>query len=402
MASATLLSTALIAGMIAAFNPCGFAMLPAYLAFFVGNQSDDTTANRAKSIFKALIVGLTMSVSFVTLFGVIGVIASTIVSESAIKQQLQWATFILGILMIPMGIWLLFGKEIKVRIPRLQKGGDSGNLGSIFLFGISFGIVSLGCTIGPFFATVIGTFSSDSWFEGVQVFITYGLGMSLIVMFLTLATGMARSEVALLMRRVLPHIGKISGVFLILTGVFLTIYGWWEIQIFRGNVSSNWLTDTSAEFQSSITNWINEIGASHISIVLGILIGGAIVWASTSLQNIDDEQEKRQLLIWRYSLLGALTVLWLVLEIVRYDWELLVLPIYRTVIDLPSRVWGWATDPVRWSVPFEILFTAFIIMIVVLRIRKNQEAKMSGGSDSEISEVEIKETEIRETVEATK
>ena len=28
----------LAAGLIAAFNPCGFAMLPAYLAYFLGHE----------------------------------------------------------------------------------------------------------------------------------------------------------------------------------------------------------------------------------------------------------------------------------------------------------------------------------------------------------------------------
>ena len=32
----------LAAGLIAAFNPCGFAMVPAYLSYFLGLESDNS------------------------------------------------------------------------------------------------------------------------------------------------------------------------------------------------------------------------------------------------------------------------------------------------------------------------------------------------------------------------
>ena len=374
MASATILSTALIAGMVAAFNPCGFALLPAYLAYFVGTDPDKIGTNRAKNILRSLVVGLTMSSAFLLLFGLFGALTSSLLSSSAVQDRLQWATLILGIAIIPLGFLMLLGKEITIKLPRLQKGGQGNNLASIFLFGLSFAIVSLGCTAPVFFATVVGSFSSDGWFEGIQIFIAYGLGMSLIVLFLTMAVGMVRTEVAVLMKKILPHIGKISGIFLVLTGIFLTFYGWWEIQIQRGNYSTNWLVDTSTMFQNTISNWIADVGSGKLAIVLGILLMGALIWASTSTTQTT-KKERRDLLRWRYSILTALTFLLLVLEIVRYDWKLIILPFYNTVIDLPSRVWGWISDPIRWSVPFEILLAAFLIAIVTFQTRKKLRIK---------------------------
>lgn len=35
------LALAFAAGLLAAFNPCGFALLPAYLAYFIGVAGDD-------------------------------------------------------------------------------------------------------------------------------------------------------------------------------------------------------------------------------------------------------------------------------------------------------------------------------------------------------------------------
>ena len=49
-------------GMVATVNPCGFAMLPAYLSFFLGlEEADDDT--RA-SVLHALVIGATVTAGF--------------------------------------------------------------------------------------------------------------------------------------------------------------------------------------------------------------------------------------------------------------------------------------------------------------------------------------------------
>ncbi len=389
MADASLLTTALIAGMIAAFNPCGFAMLPAYLAYFVGS-SDHEETNPAKNIFRAIIVGLTMSLSFILLFGIFGALASSVISQGTVEKQVQWATFILGFLIVPLGIWMIAGKEINLRLPRLNRGGKSTNLLSIFLFGISFAVVSLGCTAPVFFATVIGSFSSDGWFAGTQVFITYGAGMSLVVLALTLATGIARGEVARLMKKLLPHIGKISGVFLVFTGIFLAIYGWWEIQVQRGNVDTNWLIDQSEDFRVSVSNWVSDVGATKLAIVIALWILGIVAWAATASPPKQEPSEKESAELvdyktWRYSIVGSLILTWLVLEIFRYDWELMILPVYRTIVDLPSRIWGWMSDPFRWSVLFEFLLALFTAAVLFLRIKSRMRASKNNGASTNYS-----------------
>src|SRR5690606_13519158 len=57
-------------GMVAAFNPCGFAMLPAYLAFFLGLEDRDTDASA--SVFEAVKVSAVLTAGFVLVFGGFG------------------------------------------------------------------------------------------------------------------------------------------------------------------------------------------------------------------------------------------------------------------------------------------------------------------------------------------
>ena len=81
-----LASLALGSGLVAAFNPCGFAMLPAYLSYFLGLESDDET-NTGSNILRGLVVGLTLTAGFVLLFTVIGVLTSTVISSGTIQTS---------------------------------------------------------------------------------------------------------------------------------------------------------------------------------------------------------------------------------------------------------------------------------------------------------------------------
>ena len=353
LALSSILSSAFAVGLVAAFNPCGFAMLPAYLSYFVSLESSEE-ANIGRNIFRGLVVGLTLTVGFVLFFGTVGLLTSTIVSQGAIQSRLSWATFVIGILMVPLGIAMLFGYEPKLLVPRLNKGGTSRQLPSIFLFGVSFAVVSLGCTAPLFFATVVGSFESRNLWEGTLVFLAYAGGMSLIVMILTLATALGRNEIATSMRKVLPYVSKISGGFLVLAGGFLILYGWWEIQVMRGNFGSNWFVDTSQQFQTNITNWLADIGEARVAVAVAF-----ILWAVV-LRALWPMLDRRVAYLW----LGLWIVAWALVEIWNYDWELFVLPIWRFVIDLPFRVADWFREPGRWAVLFEVLVAAVVALIV--------------------------------------
>ena len=382
LALSSILSSAFAVGLVAAFNPCGFAMLPAYLSYFVSLESSEE-ANIGRNIFRGLVVGLTLTVGFVLFFGTVGLLTSTIVSQGAIQSRLSWATFIIGILMVPLGIAMLFGYEPKLLVPRLNKGGTSRQLPSIFLFGVSFAVVSLGCTAPLFFATVVGSFESRNLWEGTLVFLAYAGGMSLIVMILTLATALGRNEIATSMRKVLPYVSKISGGFLVLAGGFLILYGWWEIQVMRGNFGSNWFVDTSQQFQTNITNWLADIGEARVAVAVAF-----ILWAVV-LRALWPMLDRRVAYLW----LGLWIAAWALVEIWNYDWELFVLPIWRFVIDLPFRVVDWFREPGRWAVLFEVLVAAVVALIVWGRVRRRRrqaeqqavERQAAGASAGEAS-----------------
>ncbi len=66
---ATVIAAALTAGMLAAFNPCGFALLPGYLALFL---ADAQGAGRSTAIRRAIAISASLTAGFVAIFGVVG------------------------------------------------------------------------------------------------------------------------------------------------------------------------------------------------------------------------------------------------------------------------------------------------------------------------------------------
>jgi cytochrome c-type biogenesis protein len=218
---------ALTAGMAATVNPCGFALLPAYLSAFVG--LDDRT-NRTTAVARGLKVSAALTAGFIAVFGVFGLEISKVASE--LQRYLPWATIVIGIGLIGLGIYLLTGRQIVLNIPKLQKGGSDGTLLSMFLFGVSYAVASLSCTIGPFLAVTSTTFRNENYLSGVMVFVLYGLGMGLVVSVLTMAVALAKDGLVQRFRSMLPRMNMFAGILLVIAGAYVAYYGYYEVQLF--------------------------------------------------------------------------------------------------------------------------------------------------------------------------
>lgn len=252
---------AFAAGMVALINPCGFALLPAYLGFFLGQEDD--APNRLVSLNRAQGVGLALSLGILVVFGIVGIVLTGF--QSVLFEALPYFNIVLGIGLVGLGIAMLRGFVPTLKIPKMQKGGNSGSFGSMFLFGMSYATASLTCTIGVFSAAVgasstlgSGVGGVEAFFQRFGAFVSYGLGMGLLATVLTLALALGKRGVIGKFRQVLPLINRFSAVILLLVGPWMILYGVWEIQIFNDPASvTPWLNDLQIrgqEVQSSINN----------------------------------------------------------------------------------------------------------------------------------------------------
>lgn len=257
--------------MVATFNPCGFAMLPAYLSYFLGLENARDTDNRADAtVLRALAVGAAMTAGFVVVFGVLGLVLDPILSS--VIDKLPWLTIVLGIVLVILGIRLLMGREITVSLPKISKGPEGRELGSVFVFGISYALVSLSCTLSLFIAAISTVIDQQNFFVGLGAFIAYALGMGLVLIVLTLAIALARQGIVKKMRGVLPHINRVSGVLLVVAGLYVVYYGWYELRVLNGNTSGGGIAGWMFNLNGHITQWINDVGPTRIGLILGLVI----------------------------------------------------------------------------------------------------------------------------------
>lgn len=270
------LAVAFGAGMLATVNPCGFVMLPAYLSYFLGGTATEADTAGPISIGRAVAVGAVVSAGFMSLFAVAGILFSWV--SVNVYQIAPWITLIIALVLIVVGVAMLVGWEPTFSLPRLEKGGRDRTLVSMFVFGLSYAIASLGCTLPVFIATVSGTVSRHNLLSGLVVYVAYGLGMALVMMALTVAIAGARVSLVRGLRRVLPYISRIAGALVLAAGIYIGWYGTVELRNLRGTsiTTGGTAVDTVTGWSGSIANWVDGVGAVRIGLILALVVAVAL------------------------------------------------------------------------------------------------------------------------------
>lgn len=270
-----LVALAFVAGMVAAFNPCGFAMLPAYLTLVIDPQSGGQLA----AVGRALAATAAMAVGFLAVFGSFGLL--TVSVASTVQRYLPYVTLVIGVGLVVAGVWLLSGREL--RAPNLAGGrwAPTARLGSMFGYGVGYAIASLSCTIGPFLAVTGSSLRRGSPAQGVLVYVAYAAGIALVVGVLAVAVALASSSMVDRLRAVLPHINRISGLILVVVGLYVGYYGFYEIRLFTANGSAeDPVVSAAGRIQRALAGWVYTHGAWPWLLALGALIAAAAaVWA---------------------------------------------------------------------------------------------------------------------------
>jgi len=216
------------AGMVSTVNPCGFSMLPAYLSLYLGDRDDGT----ASSYFilrggKALLIATAVTLGFTVLFSFFGVILWA--GGYILMQYLPWLGLFVGSVLACLGLFLLAGKSVHTALParlaNLIGTPESQGFSTYFLFGIGYGLASLGCTL-PIFLVVVGSaIKSQGVSNGLFQFFSYSLGMGAVLTSLALSLAVFKGGLATYLRRVLPYTGRIAGALLLVSGSY-QIYYW--------------------------------------------------------------------------------------------------------------------------------------------------------------------------------
>ncbi len=277
--------TAFAAGLIASVNPCGFAMLPAYAGFFLGI---DAETSRRAAIARALGVGGIMTLGFLAVFGATGLAIA--VGGTAVQNQLTsvipWTAVAIGAGLVFLGVMMLFGYELKINLRTGGRGTSERSARSVFLFGASYALASLSCAFPVFLIVVSQSVTADTFVGALGSFIAYAIGMSLVITAVTIALAVGQDSLVTFARRVSQRANTIAGALMVVAGAFIVFYWTLVLRLGPEALANNPITLRVEEISADLTGIIGDNPLIWLT-VLGVLVGGAWLYASSRKQPVD-------------------------------------------------------------------------------------------------------------------
>ncbi len=218
----TLSPWAFSAGLVATLNPCGFAMLPAYLSYLFGRAEG---AALRRELSGSLLAGVGMTAGVLGVFLSIGVVISWL--GVAIARFVPWAGLIVGVVVAAMGLMMLVRPAVNPSLPLPRVSGGVVNKAGPFAFvafGAGYGLASLGCTLPIFLVVTTQALAAGGFVPGLVVFLAYALGMGVVLLSLSIAAGAGSGLLVHALRKLLPYVRWIGAGGMVAAGIYLIYY----------------------------------------------------------------------------------------------------------------------------------------------------------------------------------
>jgi cytochrome c-type biogenesis protein len=204
---------AFTAGLLSIFSPCGYALLPGYISYYLGSDF---------SVVRAVTGGLACTLGLMTLYSAMGVLASGL--GAVLSMVIPVVNLLAGLLMIAMGGATL----LHVNLPFIQVGASPSRrqgLVGLYLFGLVYGIAGVGCS-APVFVSVFFYALSGGLLNGVLTFLVYGLGMGVPLILTSVLVARAKEVVIERISKATERLQRLSGLVLVAVGLYLLYYNY--------------------------------------------------------------------------------------------------------------------------------------------------------------------------------
>lgn len=218
----TLLPWAFSAGMLATVNPCGFAMLPAYLSYLLGRTDGPFLA---RNLIRSGGAGLSMTGGVLGVFLTAGTIITAV--GSTLLRFVPAVGVIVGVAVAGVGLAMLLRPtlHISVRVPQFAAEGPDRIQGFRFvIFGAGYGFSSLSCTLPIFLVVTAQALAAGGILPGLLVFIAYALGMGAVLITLSLSIGGGSTFLVRRLRALAPVLRELGAAGMVAAGTYLAYY----------------------------------------------------------------------------------------------------------------------------------------------------------------------------------
>ena len=207
-----------IAGILSFLSPCVLPLVPIYFFYITGISAMELQQRSLdkKEKFKIFINSLMFIFGFSLVFILLGAAMANLIGNFFNNKIFN---IVAAIIIIMFGLHM--GGFFKIKFLQYEKRLNLENVGS-FLLGVSF---SLGWTpcIGPIFGTIVGMAATEPT-KSIFMMILYTLGLALPFILMALFTVMSLKIIEK-MKKYMGIIEKISGILLIVVGIYMLYKG---------------------------------------------------------------------------------------------------------------------------------------------------------------------------------
>lgn len=231
-----LLAFAFAAGAASFFSPCSVGLFPAYIGYYLGSirtpsngdfidPQNEGSAPRGggfwNPVFDGLKLGGSAALGFFILFLGLGS-AVSLVGTRLFAPYLRWVSIGIGVAIIVLGLLMLIGGfptlHLRLRAPRFRTPL------SVFVFGIGYGLASLGCTLPVFLSTLLASLVVAGAPGAFLVLLAYAAGMGLVMIAMTTALSASEGAARAYVRKMVPLVQRGSAGLTVLAGAVVVYF----------------------------------------------------------------------------------------------------------------------------------------------------------------------------------
>lgn len=207
-------------GAVAFFAPCAVALLPAYIASFVSRHKEKESSKTY--LLKRGVLLASMSIlAILIVYSIAGVFI--VLASQLIKEYMKWVAMTMGGVVIILGVLMLFGKDVSINLHVHRKQTDNEKT-EAFLFGGAYAIGALGCLFPLFLVVATQAIAAPTITVGASYILAYFAGISSLMMITIVGSIFAKDWIQKHLHKVLAKMNYISGVLLILAGIYIIRY----------------------------------------------------------------------------------------------------------------------------------------------------------------------------------
>lgn len=211
MVDATLaatLSLSLSAALATFFSPCAYPLLPGYVGYYV-SSTEGSEASLGGAITRGVVAGVGVLATLVVLLGLTFWIGHSTLANLTVVEKL------VGALLVLFGVLVVVGRapSLSVALPKRR----SSVLG-FGIFGAGYALAGAGC-VAPIFLLVVARATSLPTGSAALVLATYAGTIALLMVSVTVATGMGLLANAGRLAAYSGTIKRVAGLVMIVAGL---------------------------------------------------------------------------------------------------------------------------------------------------------------------------------------